>query len=185
MSVEGEVDVRANRASRKWTAREQCRRASWVLGQALFRLVPRPFWGVRRSILRLYGASVGAQAHVYPSARITNPWNLDLGDFCAVGDRAILYALGVIRIGNRTTISQGAHICAGTHDWRDPRMPLVKTPIVIGDDVWICAEAFIGPGVSVSSHAIVGARAVVTKTVAEGKMVAGNPAREIGERRGR
>lgn len=85
-------------------------------------------------------------------------------------------------IGPRATVSQGAHLCGGTHDWRDPTMPLMKPPIEIGADAWVCADAFIGPDVTIGDGAIVGARAVVTKSVARGLIVAGNPAREIGKR---
>lgn len=133
-------------------------------------------------LLRLFGASVADNVHIYPTVRIAIPWNLTIGTHAAVGDRAILYALGPIRIGERCTISQGAHLCAGTHDYRDPTMPLVKSPITIGDDAWICADAFVGPGVTVGKFAIVGARAVVMNNVDENVIVIGNPAREIRRR---
>lgn len=175
-------DITSNRAARKWSVGEQAGRAAWALATPLFRLSPRVLWGWRRILLRAFGAKVGAQAHIYPTARITIPWNLEIGEQAAVGDRAILYALGPIRIGARATISQYAHLCAGTHDWRDPAMPLVKTPLVIEDDAWVCADAFIGPGVTVGSAAIVGARAVVMKDVAARTTVGGNPAREIGRK---
>lgn len=173
------VDVDANRAARKWSRREQAGRVLWALAWPLFRLSPRPLWGWRRWLLRLFGARVGQQAHIYPTARIVIPWHLDLGAACAVGDRAILYALGPITIGKRATISQGAHLCAGTHDLRDPARPLLKPPIRIGDDAWICADAFIGPGVTIGRGAVAGARAVVVKDVGEDCIVAGNPARFI------
>lgn len=122
---------------------------------------------------------MGREVHLHPTVRIAIPWNLRLGDYCAVGDGAILYSLGPINVGVRATISQGAHLCAGTHDWRRPDMPLLKPPIRIGDDVWICAEAFIGPGVTVGDGAIVGARAVAMRDVEGSTIVSGNPAREI------
>jgi putative colanic acid biosynthesis acetyltransferase WcaF len=173
-------DITSNRAARKWSIREQAGRAAWALATPLFRLSPRPLWGWRRMLLRAFGARVGAHAHIYPTVRITIPWNLEIGEQAAVGDRAILYALGPITIGSRVTISQYAHLCAGTHDWRDPAMPLVKTPLVLEDDAWVCADAFVGPGVRVGKAAIVGARAVVMKDVPPGITVGGNPAREIG-----
>ena len=110
------------------------------------------------------------------------PWNLTIGENVAIGDRAILYALGPISIGARSTYRKG-HAFAGSHDWRDPAMPLIKPPIAIGEDVWIAADAFIGPGVSIGDGAIVGAGSVVTKDVPDGVIVAGNPARRIGIRR--
>lgn len=176
------VDVSANRSSRKWSRREQVGRVLWGLATPLFRLAPRPFWGWRRMLLRVFGAKVGLNVHIAPTVHITIPWNLDLGEQCAVGERANLYALGTITIGPRATVSQGAHLCAGTHDWRDPTMPLMKPSIDIGADAWVCADAFIGPNVKIGDNAIVGARAVATKNVPPGKIVIGNPAKEIGER---
>lgn len=105
------------------------------------------------------------------------PWNLNLGAQCAVGDRAILYALGKIEIGARATVSQGAHLCAGSHDLTVASRPLIKPPIVIGEDAWICADAFVGPDVRIGEGAVVGARAVVMRDVPKRRVAVGNPAR--------
>lgn len=173
------LDITANRAARKWSRREQAGRVLWALAWPLFRLSPRPFWGWRRGMLRLFGARVGREVHVYPTVRIMIPWNLDLGAAGTIGDRVILYALGPITIGERSTVSQGAHLCAGTHELDDPARPLLKLPIRIGADTWVCADAFVGPNVTVGRGAVVGARAVVVKDVADQSVVAGNPARLI------
>ncbi|OJU27105.1 MAG: acetyltransferase [Alphaproteobacteria bacterium 64-6] len=175
-------DISANRQASKWTRQELVGRVLWRLAHPLFAWSPRPFWGWRRLLLRLFGARIGREVHVHPSVRITIPWNISIGDQTAVGDRAILYALGSITLGERVTISQGAHLCAGTHDHRDPAMPLLKPPISIERDAWICAEAFVGPGVRIGAHAIIGARCVVMKDVAPGMTMVGNPARAIGHR---
>lgn len=173
------IDVVGNRAARKWTLREQLGRILWGLAKPLFWISPRPLWAWRRFLLRLFGAKIGRRVHVYPNVRIAIPWNIKIGDYSAVGDRAILYALGTITIGSRVTISQNAHLCAGSHDIDAPTRPLTKPPIFIKDDAWICADAFIGPGVSVGSGAIVGARAVAVKDVAARTTVVGNPARKV------
>ncbi|WP_372922129.1 acetyltransferase [Roseovarius sp.] len=173
------IDARANRKALKWSRREQLMRVLWGLAMPLFRLSPRIFWGWRRMLLRAFGARIGTEVHVYPTARITMPWNLEIGEMAAVGNHAILYALGPIRIGPRATVSQYAHLCAGTHDINRADRPLLKPPIVIGADAWVATEAFVGPGVSIGPHAIVGARAVVTKDIAPAHVVAGNPARTI------
>jgi len=174
------IDVKSNRTTRNWSRRELAARVAWSLAWPLFRFSPRLLWGWRRALLRLFRANVGREVHIYPGAQITIPWNLTLGDHCAIGDRAILYALGPVAIGARTTVSQGAHICAGSHDWRQPDMPLLKLPISIGTDCWICADAFIGPGLTIGDHSIVAARAVVVKPVPPGTIIGGNPARQIG-----
>lgn len=173
------IDVTTNRKSQKWSRREKVGRVLWSFAWPVFRLSPRPFWAWRRIMLRLFGASVGRDVHVYPTVRVKIPWNLTLGDGCAVGDRAILYALGPITIGPRATVSQGAHLCAGTHDITRADRPLLKPPITIGVDAWVAADAFIGPGVTLGDGAIVGARAVVMKHVPEFTIVVGNPAKMI------
>lgn len=173
------IDVLGNRASQKYTARQQMGRVAWALILPLFVLSPRPLWGWRRFLLRCFGAKVGRDVHIYPSVRIVIPWNLEIGEQTAVGDRTILYSLGKITLGKRVTVSQGAHLCAGSHDWRKTDRPLTKPPITINDDTWVCADAFIGPGVSVGQGAIVGARAVAMTNVTEFQIVAGNPARVI------
>ena len=100
-------------------------------------------------MLRMFGAKVGADVHVYPTVRITIPWNLSLGDGSAIGEFAILYALGPIALGPRATVSQYAHLCAGSHDLTRSDRPLTKPPINVGADAWIAADAFVGPGVTI------------------------------------
>jgi putative colanic acid biosynthesis acetyltransferase WcaF len=99
-----------------------------------------------------------------------------------VGFEALLYNLGPMKIGERVTISQRAHLCGGTHKFRETSMPLVRACITVGHEAWICADAFVGPWVTIGDRAVVGARAVVMRSVHEGKIISGNPARETGER---
>jgi putative colanic acid biosynthesis acetyltransferase WcaF len=110
------------------------------------------------------------------------PWNLCIGSEASIGDGANLYNLGLISIGPGATISQGAHLCAGTHDYLRADLPLLKLPVVIGEGAWICADSFVGPGVRIGDYAIVGARAVAMKDVADWTIVVGNPARVIKSR---
>lgn len=173
------IDVASNRQTRKYSPRTQVARVLWALCTPLFALSPRPLWGWRRFLLRLFGATVGKEVHVYPTARVLMPWNLEIGDQSSIGDRAFLYNLGKLTIGQQSTVSHRAHICGGTHDYTMQSFPLVKTPIVIGDGAWVCTDAFIGPGVEVGARAIVGARAVAMKDVPEGAIVGGNPAKLI------
>ncbi|MGZ5544512.1 MAG: putative colanic acid biosynthesis acetyltransferase [Limisphaerales bacterium] len=120
--------------------------------------------------------------HVYASATIYFPWNLEAGDESAIGEQVFIYNLGRVTLGPRVTISHRAHLCAGTHDHTKPNFPLLRPPIVIGSDAWICADAFVGPGVTVGEGAIVGARAVAMKNVDPQSIVVGNPARESKKR---
>lgn len=76
-------------------------------------------------------------------------------------------------------VSQRAHLCAGTHDVDDADFSLVTKPIRIGQNAWVAAEAFVGPGVTVNKDAVLGARAVTMKDLEAGKIYAGNPARPL------
>jgi putative colanic acid biosynthesis acetyltransferase WcaF len=176
------LDMQANREARKYSGGEMLRRVLWMLAGPLFRFSPRPCFGWRRFLLRAFGARVGERVHIYGSATIYYPWNLEIGDLSSIGEHALIYDLGPIRIGSQVTISQRAHLCAGTHDFEAPDFPLLKPPIVVGDQAWICADAFVGPGVKVGEGAVVGARAVAVKDVAPWTVVAGNPARAIRQR---
>lgn len=176
------LSIDQNRATAKYTRGEQFLRVLWMAGSLVFRLTPRPCFGLRRLILRTFGAKVGIKVHLYPSSQIYFPWNLEIGDHSSIGEWALVYNLGKVTIGKQATISQRVHLCGGTHDYLRADLPLMKLPITIGDAAWICADAFVGPGVTVGEGAIVGARAVAMKDVAAWTIVAGNPARFIKER---
>ncbi len=181
-TMRAQLEIAANRRATKYAGDEMFRRILWGFGQWLFRLSPRPCFGWRCCVLRLFGAQIGHQVHIYNSAVVYFPWNLRIGDWSAIGEGALIYNLGPVTIGQNVTVSQRAHLCAGTHDYRKPDMPLLKPPIEIHDQVWICADAFVGPGVTVGEGAVVGARAVVMKDVEPWTVVAGNPTRAIKKR---
>ena len=177
------LDIAANRRSSSYSRRELAARLMWSFAQPLFRFSPRPLFAWRRALLRLFGANVGENVHVYPSARIFIPWNVSIGEWSSIGDDTLVYSLGKVTIGSRVTISHRAHLCAGSHDHRRADMPLLKLPIVVGDDAWICADAFVGPNVVVGPGSVVAAAAVAVRDVPAWQVVAGNPARPVGERR--
>lgn len=133
-------------------------------------------------MLRCFGAKVGRHVQIHPSAKVFIPWNLEIGDWSSVGFDALLYNLGPMKIGEKVTVSQRTHLCGGSHDFRDPAMTLLKLPVTIGDETWICADAFVGPGVRIGARTVVGARSVLVKDVPAASIVAGNPAKILGSR---
>lgn len=179
MTPDPSLDIEHCRQQRPYQRWEYVGRVLWALASPLFRFSPRPLFGWRCFLLRLFGAQIGREAHVYPSARIYLPWNLIMGEQSSIGEWALIYNLGLVKIGERATVSHRAHICAGTHDYRDPGLPLLRQPIEIGSQAWICADAFVGPNVRVGEGVIVGAAAVVVRDVLDWQIVAGNPARFV------
>ncbi len=166
---------------RPYSGKHYLTRAVWRIVELLLirPSLPRAYrW--RRFWLQRFGMT--GNGSIRPTTRIWHPWLLELGEHSILGDGVEVYNLGKITIGKHTVISQRVHLCAGTHDYRDPTLPLMRPPITIGDGVWIAAEAFVGPGVSVGDNSVVGARAVVVKDVPPNVVFAGNPAKKISNR---
>jgi putative colanic acid biosynthesis acetyltransferase WcaF len=138
--------------------------------------------GWRSFLLRLFGARVGRRCIIRRTVRTYYPWNVVIGDMCIIGDKAELYSLGQITLGNGVMISQQAYLCAGTHDYTDISLPLMTPPIEIGAEAWICARAFVGPGVKIGKGAVVAACGVAVKDVEEWMIAGGNPAKAIKKR---
>ncbi len=174
-----QIDISAHRRNLNYDKGVLLARVAWAVGKPFFRFSPRHFYGWRNFLLRIFGAQVGREVRIYPSASIFYPWNFSIGDWSTVGWGVDVYSLGKISIGANVLISHRAHLCAGSHDIRKPNLPLLTPPISIGDGSWVCSESFVGPGVSVGKGSVVGARAVVVKDVPDGAVVAGNPAKII------
>ena len=173
----------ADRAKSPYSFREKVRRVLWdYFGQPAMRLTFHDWYGVRASWLRVFGATIGKNVRLRPSVRVEIPWNLTIQDNCGIGDNVILYCLAQITLEENCTVSQYAHLCAGTHDYTRPDMPLVTKPIVIGRDTWIAADVFVGPGVRINHGCVVGARSSVYKDLEPGGIYTGNPARKLRDR---
>jgi putative colanic acid biosynthesis acetyltransferase WcaF len=155
-------------------------RTLWVFVEAL---CPFPIHGVRRSLLRLFGARLANTAKVYPGVEVWYPRNLAMGEHACLGPGAICYCMAPITLGRHALVSQRAHLCAGTHDIDDPEFPLRVAPIVIGAEAWVAAEAFVGPGSVVEEGAVLGARAALFGRLPAWTVAGGNPARVLRERR--
>lgn len=147
-----------------------------------FRFTPNPLHAWRSFILKLFGAKVGRKVHVYPKVKIWAPWNLELQDECGIANGVNLYSQGKITIGRRSVISQGSHICAGTHDYTKAGFPLITKPIIIHSFAWIAAEVFIHPGVTIGEGCVIGARSVVNKDMPAWMLCSGFPCEAIKER---
>jgi len=89
-----------------WTFTEKARRAIWiVIGKPIFRASFHNWHGFRVTILRLFGAKIGRRVAIRPTVNVEVPWMLEIDDEATIGDSAILYSLGKIRIGKRSIIS--------------------------------------------------------------------------------
>jgi putative colanic acid biosynthesis acetyltransferase WcaF len=156
----------------------------WQLVQStLFGLSPQPFYAWRRALLRFFGAKIGHKVLIRPTARVTFPWKVEIGDFSWIGDHVEVYSLDRISIGCHSVISQRSYLCTASHDMHDIAFGYVTGPINIGDQVWIASDVFIAPGVTIGRGAVVGVRSTVFSDVASELVAFGTPARAMHNRR--
>lgn len=179
MSESTGVDSASHRQNLNYSKKVLFARVVWAALKPFFHFSPRHLYGWRNFLLRLMGAKVAKTFRIYPSAHVFFPWNFEAEEGVTIGWKVEIYSLGKITLKKNALISQRAHLCAGSHDYMDPSLPLITPPITLEEGAWICADAFIGPNVTVGASAIVAARAVVTKDVESNMIVGGNPAKVI------
>jgi len=169
--------------SRSFTLANIFYRVLWSITWTAFASwTPPQLRGWRRILLRMFGAQVAPTANIYGSARIWHPANLHIGDYACLGPRTTIYSMAQITLEPYSLVSQGAHLCAGTHKIEDKHFQLHARPIHIGRRAWIAAEAFVGPGVTIGEGAVLGARACAMRDVEPWAVCTGNPAKKIRER---
>ena len=166
-----------------WTTR---RRLALLLWQMVWPVAcswtPKPCNAWRLVILRLFGARIYGRPFVHGRARVQQPWNLTLHHRACLGENSVAYSLGKIEIGPDATIAQDVYLCTGTHDFTSPSLALLTAPIHVGQGAFVGARSFVLPGINLGKGCVIGAASVVTKDVPAYAIVAGNPARLIGQR---
>ncbi|MFA4907107.1 MAG: acyltransferase [archaeon] len=134
-------------------------------------------------ILRL--RRIGIKSDIDPTVKLAYPEHISIGDYSDIGSYVHIYAgaQSDITIGDNTLIGPFAFITSDS--FSKSKFEMTKphsghqADITIGNNVRIGAHAIILPGVHIHDNVSVGAGAVVTKDVPEGKRVGGNPAKEL------
>lgn len=138
--------------------------------------------GLRRALLRAFGAKVGRGVRISVKCRIEYPDNLQIGDNSSMGDGCYIQGLDRIVVGSNVCISDEVAILTGSHDLSSPSFALYTRKVELGDEVWLAYRATVLPGVTLGRGAVVGACAVVQKNFEEMAIVSGNPAMKIRDR---
>ncbi|MCG9753930.1 acyltransferase [Shewanella insulae] len=163
---------------------------------------------VQQVLMRVETVSIGKECFIAPQAKLFAEPGRDIliGDRCMIAADSFLHGpivmgkevainhgcsldggRGKIVIGDQTRIANNVTIYAFNHGMH-PDTPIYQQSsrskgIVIGKDVWIGAQAGIVDGVTIGDCAVIGMGCIVTKDVPDYAIVAGNPARIIGDRR--
>ncbi|MGD1850816.1 MAG: hormogonium polysaccharide biosynthesis acetyltransferase HpsU [Cyanophyceae cyanobacterium] len=154
----------------------------WLVQGVVFPLTLHSAHGIRRQILRWFGAKIGQGVSIRPTARFTYPWKVEIGDHSWVGDDVVFYSLAPIRLGRHCVVSQKCYLCAGSHDLTDPAFGLEVAEVVIGNGAWVATDCFIAPGVTVGANAVIGDRSSVFRDIPGGKIAVGSPCKVRGDR---
>ncbi|MGR6775464.1 WcaF family extracellular polysaccharide biosynthesis acetyltransferase [Sphaerotilus sulfidivorans] len=156
----------------------------WAVQSTLFRCSPQFAYSYRAALLRIFGAKVGKNVVIRPTATFTYPWKVEIGDYSWIGDNAVIYSLGEISIGAHSVISQRSYLCAGDHDYQKIDFPIRGQHIKIGDQCWLAADTFVAPGTTIGSRTVVGARSSVFSDLPADMVCLGSPCKPIKTRVG-
>lgn len=154
----------------------------WIIQATAFAMSPQVAFGWRRWLLRLFGAQIGTGVKLRASCRTTYPWNLKIGDHSQIGDNVEFYNLAPVYVGEHVVISQGCYICTAGHDPARADFAIYRSPVVIQDQVWLAAQCFVMPGLTIAEGTFAMVRSLITRSTEEGAVVSGAPATQAGWR---
>lgn len=152
----------------------------------LYRLSYTPSHRLRNYIYRhICGMKLGADAVIYFGVEVRNPAQIKIGRGSIIGDHSILDGRNGIYIGEDVVFASDVKVWTEQHDHRDPYFRCVTQehkPVIIDNRAWIGSHTVILHSVHIEEGAVVAAGAVVTHDVPPYAIVAGVPAKKIGER---
>jgi acetyltransferase-like isoleucine patch superfamily enzyme len=141
-----------------------------------------PFW-MRRYLYRLCRFDIASTATLQGGVRFFHVGRLSVGEGTVINRGVYLDNRGGIEIGRSVSIAHDARVYTMGHDVHDPGFATRARPVRIDDHAVVFAGAMIMPGVHLGAAAVVMAGSVVTRSVPPGRIVGGNPAVDLGERR--
>ncbi len=158
---------------------------AYFIGLALVNLAHRwlPF-ALRPLLYRACGFRIAPSATLQGGVRFFHVGRLCVGEGTLVNRGVYLDNRGGLTIGAQVSIAHDARIYTLGHDVHADDFAAKARPVQIDDHAVVFAGAMIMPGVHLGQGAVVMAGAVVTKSVPPRRIVGGNPARDLGERRG-
>ncbi len=132
--------------------------------------------------LRFFGAKVGKGVVIKPYVNIKYPWFLEIDDYVWIGENVWIDNLGKVKIESNVSISQGAMLLTGNHNYKKAAFDLMIGEITLEEGVWVGAQSVVCPGVTMHSHSILTAGSVLTKDADAYGIYQGNPALKVKER---
>lgn len=141
-----------------------------------------PFSGIKKFVLRLYGAKIGKNVLIKQSVNIKYPWKLKIGNNVWIGEKTWIDNLDFVEIQDNCCISQGAMLLCGNHNYKKSSFDLITGKILLEEGVWIGSYSIVSPGITCKSHSILAVNSVATKDLEAYTIYQGNPAVEVRKR---
>ncbi len=157
-------------------------RSFLVGGLSLFRHTPGKLgFGIRYLFLKSLAQNCGDVVAIFPGAYFLNVERIAIGHHVSIHQMCYLEGIGGLRIGSHVSLSHSVSIITHEHDYIQTKIPIrdadiILKPVIIEDDVWIGAGARILGGVTIGQGSVIGAGAVVTKSIPPGSIAVGVPA---------
>jgi putative colanic acid biosynthesis acetyltransferase WcaF len=158
-------DLSAFSGSAYFTFPRKIQLGTWLCAQhIIFKSAFFPS-SLRPLLLKLFGASVGRGVIIRRGVRVHFPWNLEIGDYCWIGEEVWFINHEKVSIGSNVCISQRSIVCSGGHDYQSTSLEYAHKPVVIKDGAWICLDAKVLPGVTIGQCSVISASEVVRKSI--------------------
>jgi putative colanic acid biosynthesis acetyltransferase WcaF len=180
--MRGPIDLTRAGAGNFKRTRSRALEAFWILVE--FLLVSNPLQlssRIRISMLRLFGARIGANVIMRPRLRVKFPWNLEVGDNCWIGEGVWIHNQDLVMMEDNVVVSQEAFITTGSHDIYES-MDLVVKPVIIRQGAWVTTRCIVLQGVEIGQNAILTPGSVANKSLPPASIYGGNPADFVRER---
>jgi putative colanic acid biosynthesis acetyltransferase WcaF len=159
------------------------KRFCWYLvNMVFFQSYLLPVSSLKVSLLKMFGAKIGAGVIIKPAVNIKYPWFLEIGDHTWIGENVWIDNLVKVTIGKHVCLSQGAMLLTGNHNYKKVTFDLMVAGISLEDGVWIGAQSLVCPGITCLSHSVLAAQSVATDNLEPYFIYSGNPAQKIRER---
>ncbi|MBJ6119808.1 colanic acid biosynthesis acetyltransferase WcaF [Pontibacter sp. BT310] len=159
------------------------KRTVWYFVNGLFFINPlNPLSSLKVLLLRLFGATIGKGVVIKPMVNIKYPWLLNIGNHVWIGEKVWIDNLAQVTIEDNVTLSQGAMLLTGSHNYKKTTFDLIIGSITLEEGVWIGAKAIVCPGIICHTHSILTAGSVATQNLAAYTISQGNPATSKRER---
>ena len=157
--------------------------ALWFFANSLIVKNPiNPFNGLKRAVLKAFGAKIGVGVVIKPGVNVKFPWRLEVGNHVWLGENVWIENHRLVSIADHCCVSQEAMLLCGNHNYKKTTFDLMASGITLEEGAWVGARSVVCPGITVKSHAILAVGSVASSDLEAYSIYKGNPAVKVRDR---